>query len=129
MVESAFISPSQGIVVCVRVCECVCMWCVSVCGCGVSVGGCVCGVSVCVSVCMCVCRYIYTVDPEINAIILLMRTILITVIRINNITHLFLTWFEQYFLFTTKYVQTASPTPPYIIQAEQTKNKLHLLKF
>ena len=61
--------------------------------------------------------------------ILLMRKILITVIRINNITHLFLTWFEQYFLFTTKYVQTASPTPPYIIQAEQTKYKLHLLKF
>ena len=62
-----------------------------------------------------------------NVIILLMQKIWISVIRINNITHLFFTCFWTVFLFTGKSVQTTSPTaitsPPCI---NQTKTKIKL---
>ena len=44
-----------------------------------------------------------TVDPQINAIILLMRKMRVRDILINNMTHLFRIWFEQY-LFTIRYI-------------------------
>ena len=44
-----------------------------------------------------------TVDPQINAIILLMRKMRVSDILINNMTHLFRIWFEQYF-FTIRYI-------------------------
>ena len=63
--------------------------------------------------CVCVCA----VDPEIKAIISLMRKMKVSVIRINNITHLFLTWFEQYFYlpgntFKQPVQQPLRPPPP-----------------
>ena len=64
---------------------------------------------------------LFTVNPEINVIILLMRKICVThtvsLICINNITHLFLTWFEQYFyllanVFKQLVQQPLRPPPP-----------------
>ena len=67
----------------------------------------------------------HTVDPEINAIILLMQKMRVSVICISNITHLFFTWFKQYFylpanMFKQPLCKLTPPPPPlYVIQPKQ----------
>ena len=77
---------------------------------------------------ICFLYVLFTVDPEVNEIILLMRKMQVSVICINNITYLFFTWFEQYFYLlgnTFKQPVQQPLRPSHLVLFKPNKQKLN----